>query len=213
MITLYDYELSGNCYKVRLLLALLAVPYSRHAIDFSPGREHESPWFLDLNPLGQVPVLADGDYVLRDSQAILVYLASRYDPAELWYPRSDPALLGTVSAWLLFADGITNTAAAARLHDGMFYDLDIDRCRAGAHRLFRVLDEHLWFSERSATGWICERAHPTLADIAVFPYVQLSEEGGIARRDYPAVRRWLDRVKLLPGFITMPGIFPLPIDA
>lgn len=210
MITLYDYELSGNCYKVRLLLALLAIPYARHPIDFYPGREHESAWFRTLNPLAELPVLADDDYVLRDSQAILVYLASRYDATGRWYPIADPALLGTVSAWLMFADGITRTAAAARLHDGMFFDVDIERRRAGAHRLFRVLDEHLWFSERSAAGWICEPAHATIADIAVFPYVQLSEEGGIARRDYPAIRRWLDRIKMLPGFITMPGIFPLP---
>jgi glutathione S-transferase len=213
VITLYDYELSGNCYKVRLLLALLAVPYSRHPIDFYPGREHKSPWFLALNPLGQLPVLEDDGYVLRDAQAILVYLASRYDHSERWYPRADPALLGTLTAWLMFADAITSTASAARLHDGMFYDFDIEQSRAGAHRLFRILDEHLWFSERSATGWICERAHPTIADIAVFPYVQLSEEGGIPRRDYPAIRRWLDRMKMLAGFITMPGIFPLPSHA
>jgi len=208
--TLYDYELSGNCYKVRLLLALLEVSYSRHPIDFYPGREHKSPWFLDLNPLGQLPVLKDDEFVLRDAQAILVYLASRYDASGLWYPRGEPALLGRLTAWLMFADAITSTASAARLHDGMFYDFDIEQCRAGAHRLFRILDEHLWFSERGAAGWICEPAHPTIADIAVFPYVQLSEEGGISRRDYPAIRRWSDRVKRLPGFITMPGIFALP---
>ena len=213
MITLYDFELSGDCYKVRLLLALLEVPYSRHPIDFYPGREHKSPWFLELNPLGQLPVLKDEDYVLRDAQAILVYLASRYDGSGLWYPRADPALLGTITSWLMFADAITSTAAAARLHDGMFYEFDIDQCRAGAHRLFRILDEHLWFSERSAAGWICEVAHPTIADLAVLPYVQLSEEGGIPRRDYPAIRRWLDRVKRLPGFITMPGIIAPPMPA
>jgi glutathione S-transferase len=210
VITLYDFELSGNCYKVRLLLALLEVTYSRHPIDFYPGREHKSPWFLALNPLGQLPVLKDDEYVLQDAQAILVYLASRYDDSGHWYPRGEPALLGRLTAWLMFADAITNTAAAARLHDGMFYAVDIEQCRAGAHRLFRILDEHLWYSERSAAGWLCEGAHPTIADIAVFPYVQLSEEGGISRRDYPAIRRWLDRIKILPGFITMPGIVLLP---
>jgi glutathione S-transferase len=210
VITLYDYDLSGNCYKVRLFLAVLGISYSRHPIDFYPGREHEKPWFLALNPLGQLPVIDDDGYVLCDSQAILVYLASRFDGGGLWYPRGDPALLGSLTAWLMFADAITKTAAAARLHDGMFYECDIDQCRLGAHRLFRILDEHLWFSERGAAGWICEGAHPTIADIAVFPYVQLSEEGGIARRDYPAIRRWLDRVKTLPGFIPMPGIIPPP---
>jgi glutathione S-transferase len=213
VIKLYDYVLSGNCYKIRLLLALLDVPYTRHEIDFYPGREHKSPWFLALNPLGQLPVLEDGEFVLRDAQAILVYLASRYDASGLWYPSKDPETLGTLTSWLLFAEAITSTASAARLHDGMFYDFDIEQCRAGAHRLFRILDQHLWFSERAAAGWLCAGAHPTIADIAVFPYVQLSEEGGIARRDYPAIRRWLDRVKLLRGFVTMPGIFTLPTDA
>jgi len=207
VITLYDYELSGNCYKVRLLLAMLGVPYTKHPIDFYPGREHKSPWFLSLNPLGQLPVLKDEDYVLRDAQAILVYLASRYDPAEVWYPRANAPLLGSITAWLSFSDAITSTASAARLHDGMFYDFDIEQCRAGAHRLFRILDEQLWISERSASGWICDGMSPTIADLAVFPYVQLSEEGGIPRRDYPAIRRWCDRVRSLPGFVTMPGIF------
>jgi glutathione S-transferase len=210
VITLYDYELSGNCYKARLLLALLAVPYTRHAVDFYPGREHKSSWFLTLNPLGQLPVLKDDGYLLRDAQAILVYIASKYDASGLWYPRDDPSLLGTLTAWLMFADAITHSASAARLHDGMFYDFEIEKCRADAHRLFRILDEHLWFSEISASGWVCEGAHPTIADVAIFPYVQLSEEGGITRRDYPALRRWSDRVKAIPGFVTMPGIFAAP---
>jgi glutathione S-transferase len=210
VITLFDYELSGNCYKVRLLLALLGISYSCRPVDFYPGREHKQPWFLALNPLGQLPVLEDEGFVLHDSQAILVYLASRYDESGLWYPRGEAALLGTLTEWLMFADAIANTAAAARLHDGMFYEFDVEQCRLGAQRLFRILDERLWFSERGAAGWICEGTQPTIADIAVFPYVQLSEEGGIAHRDYPAIRRWLDRVKLLPGFIPMPGIIPPP---
>lgn len=116
-------------------------------------------------------------------------------------------MLGRVSMWLSFADAITSTASAARLHDGMFYDFDIESCRAGAHRLFRVLDEHLWFAEQECQDWICSSEHPTIADLACFPYVMLSEEGGISRLDYPAIRRWCDRVKRIPGFIAMPGIF------
>lgn len=207
MIKLYDYELSGNCYKLRLLMSILGVPYDSRAMDFYPGREHKSSWFLEINPLGQLPALEDGDLVLSDAQAILVYLASKYDPSGKWYPLQDPAMLGQISMWLSFADAITSTASAARLHDGMFYDFDINSCRAGAHRLFRVLDEHLWFAEQEAQDWICSQAHPTIADLACFPYVMLSEEGGISRQDYPAIRRWCDRVKQIPGFIVMPGIF------
>ena len=75
MMTLYDYELSGNCYKLRLFMSFLHIPYKTVPIDFYPGREHKSEWFLKINPLGQLPVIDDDGYVLRDAQAILVYLA------------------------------------------------------------------------------------------------------------------------------------------
>ena len=207
MITLHDYELSGNCYKVRLLLSMLGVPYQSRLVDFYPGREHKSEAFLKLNPLGQLPVIDDNGYGLRDAQAILVYLASRYDGTRLWYPRDDWEQLGRITMWLSFADQITATASAARLHDGLFYEFDIAACRAGAHRLLRILDEHLWFGEQQSSDWLCPGAHPTIADIACFPYVMLSEEGGISRQDYPAIRRWLDRVRRIPGFEVMPGVF------
>ena len=208
MIRLYDYELSGNCYKVRLLLALLGVGYERTELNFHPGREHKAPWFLAINPLGQLPVIDDDGFILRDAQAILVYLASHYDPSGRWYPRADAAQLGRIGSWLGFADSLTGTAGAARLHDTMFYPLDIARARAGAAALFDVLDEHLWFAEQQGQPWLCPGAHATIADLACFPYVMLSEEGGISRLPYPAIRRWTDRVRRLPGFVTMTGIFP-----
>jgi glutathione S-transferase len=208
MITLYDYELSGNCYKLRLLMSMLGVAYKTVPVDFYPGREHKSEWFLRLNPLGQLPVIDDDGLVLRDAQAILVYLASKYDSAGTWYPRDNARLLGEIGQWLAFADGITSTASAARLHDGLFYDFDIDAARSGAHRLFRILDEHLWFGEQEDRNWICSAPHPTIADIACFPYIMLSEEGGVSRQDYPAIRRWCDRMKRIKGFVVMSGIFP-----
>ncbi|HKK13872.1 MAG TPA: glutathione S-transferase N-terminal domain-containing protein [Gammaproteobacteria bacterium] len=85
MIRLYDYERSGNCYKVRLLLALLGLPWERVPVDLRRGEERR-PEFLALNPRGQVPVLTDGDWVVWDSQAILVYLARRYGGAQ-WLPQ------------------------------------------------------------------------------------------------------------------------------
>ena len=206
MIRLYDYELSGNCYKIRLFLSLIGREWETRRIDFHPGREHKSAWFLALNPLGQVPVIEDGDFRLRDAQAILVYLAAKYDEGGRWYPTGDPQTLGEMAKWFAFADGITATASAARLHDGLFFELDVDRARSGAHDLFRVLDEHLWFQEQDGREWLCGPDHPTVADIACFPYVELSEEGGISRMSYPAIRRWTDRVKRVPGFIPMSGV-------
>lgn len=207
MIRLYDYELSGNCYKVRLLLGILGLSFERVPLDFYPEREHKQSWFLAINPLGELPVIDDDGFILRNAQAILVYLASRYDPSGRWYPR-DPHALGHVSMWLGLAESLTNSAGAARQHDTLFYDVDIDRCRANAHALFRVLDEHLWFAEQSGQNWLCAGDHPTIADLACFPYVMLSEEGGISRLPYPAIRRWTDRVKRIAGFTAMAGVFP-----
>jgi glutathione S-transferase len=208
MITLYDYALSGNCYKVRLLLNILQVPFSARAMDFHPGREHKSDWFLKLNPLGQLPVINDEGLLLREAQAILVYLASRYDASGHWYPRQDAAALGRIGQWLGFAEGLTATAGAARRHDTLFVEVDIGKCRAGAHALLRILDEHLWFAEQAGERWLCTAEWPSIADLACFPYVMLSEEGGISRLPYPAIRRWAERVKRVPGFIPMSGIFP-----
>jgi len=231
LITLYDYELSGNCYKARLLLSMLGVDYTKHTVEFYPAAEHKSAWFLNINPLGTLPVLVEHsqqrstnrnpetdlnsgeeNLILKDSAAILVYLASRYDKAASWYPMSDTARIAQITEWLAFADGITASASQARLAEGFFYNVDADACRHKAHQLFRIIDEHLWFAEQQKQRWLVAGDAPTIADIACFPYIILSEEGSISRQDYPAIRRWTDRVKRIPGFIVMPGIFPAGPD-
>lgn len=207
MITLYDFELSGNCYKLRLLMNILNLPYEIVPVDFFPGREHKADWFLRMNPFGQLPVLKDDGLTLSDSGAILAYLARKYDASRLWFP-DDPAIMAEVLRWHAVADDITSTSSAARLALGYGYPFDIEKSQQGAHRLFRIIDEHLWFGEKAGRDWLCSPAHPTTADIACFPYIMLSEEGGISRQDYPALRRWTDRVRRIPGFTVMSGIFP-----
>jgi len=210
---LYDYELSGNCYKVRLLLHILQVAYERRSVNFFPGREHKSDDFVsNVNPLGQIPVLEDDGFLLRDAQAILVYVASRYDREKTWYP-DDPRQRGEIQVWMATADEITRTASAARLHDGLGYtQFDITACRAGAHAVFRVLDDHL--AERQAAGhqWLVG-SRPTVADIACFPYSALATEGGITLDEYPALRQWLWNVRSLPRFTGMAGIMALELTA
>ncbi|MCL2427866.1 MAG: glutathione S-transferase N-terminal domain-containing protein [Alphaproteobacteria bacterium] len=208
MLTLYDYELSGDCYKVRLLLQLLGLSYDRRHVDAYPGAEHRSDWFLALSPLGDLPVVEDDGALLADPGAILVYLACRYDPTGTWYPRADAARLGAVTQWLFRAARLAGSAGAARLHDGFFLEADIGQARREAYALLELFDEHLWFAEERGEPWLCPGANPTIADLACFPDIMLSEEGGIFHRRFPAVRRWTDRVKRIPGFIVMPGIFP-----
>jgi glutathione S-transferase len=75
--------------------------------------------------------------------------------------------------------------------------------------LFRELDEHLWFGEQAGEPWLCGD-RPSIADIGCFPEVMMSEQAGLSRLPYPALRRWADRLRRLPGFTVMPGIYTLP---
>ena len=210
MIKLYNDELSGNCYKLRLFMALLELAYQRVPVNFHPLREHKSEAFLAINPFGQLPVLDDDGFVLRDAQAILVYLASRYDASHAWFP-DDPRARGRIALWLSVAEDITRTASAARLHDAFGYPFDVQACRSAAHRLFAHIEEHLSEGEIAQIHWLAGD-RPTIADIACFPYIALAPEGGVSLDRYPALRRWIRRVKSLPGFIGMPGVFAIRID-
>ena len=122
MIELYDYELSGNCFKVRLMLSVLNIEYKSNNVEFYPSEEHKTDDFLKINPLGQLPVISDNGFFLRDAQAILIYLSTKYDKSGSWYPIDDPKKVGMISQWLAFADSITGSASAARLHYTFFYN-------------------------------------------------------------------------------------------
>lgn len=196
---LYDLELSGNCYKVRLLAALLGVELELHATDLAGG-EHKSPAFLGLNPFGEIPVLVDGDLVLRDSQAITIYLARRFG-GDQWLPTS-PRDLALVMQWVsTAANDVARGPNDARLHDLFGYKLDVDKARVHARKLLDVLDAHL--AQRT---WL-ELDHPTVADVTVYPYVALAEQGGVVLAPYAAVQAWMTRIQKLPGYIPMPGQF------
>src|SRR5471030_3078081 len=140
-IRLHRHYMSGHCHRVELLLAALDIPYEVVDIDF-PGGEHKSPRFMKLNPLGQVPVIEDGDLVLYDSNAILVYLATRYDDGR-WLPR-DPVTAARVQQWLSMAAGqVANGPNSARLVKLFGAPLDYARAKTIAENLFAVLDVEL----------------------------------------------------------------------
>jgi len=202
-ISLYDYTLSGSCYKVRLLLNFLALPYEREQINFYPGRQHKSPEFIEINPLGQIPVLRDGDLVLRDAQAILCHLANKYDASGQWLPRDER--FGEVMMWVMFAGGELMSSSAARLHDALGYELDIEAARRKAHAALRILDDHMTGREIAGRKWIVGD-RPTIADVACFPYIALSGDGGIGHEDYPALRNWMRDFRRLDRFHAMPSI-------
>lgn len=195
---LYDLELSGNCYKVRLLAAMLGVPLELVPVDTRTGEQKKKP-VIELNPFGQIPVFVEGDLVLRDSQAILVYLARKYG-GETWLP-TDPAGMAAVTTWLMVAENeMARGPADARVHDKFGRPLDIGKARAKAAEVLTILEDHLSRHQWLALG------RPTIADIACMPYVALAHEGGVPLGEYPAVLAWIGRVKALPGFTPMPGI-------
>ena len=195
---LYDLELSGNCYKVRLFAALAKIPLELVPVDFMGG-EHKRPPLTNLNPWGELPILEDGKVILRDSQAILVYLAAQYGD-ENWLPR-DATGLGEVMQWLsTSANEIQNGPCAARLADKFGYAIDKANTLERAARILPLIEAHL-----AAHQWLA-LGRPTIADCAVMPYVALAPEGGISLEAYPNIRQWIARIKALPGFIPMPGI-------
>ncbi|MBU6493313.1 MAG: glutathione S-transferase [Burkholderiales bacterium] len=198
---LYDFELSGSCYKIRLLLNMLDLKCELKSVDFV-NKEHKSDAYLALNPFGEIPIFEDGDLRLRDAQAILIYLAKKYDASGQWFP-DDAASMGRIAQWLSTGGGEIMNAAGARLVKILDYPLDLDKLQAGAHRVFKIMNAHL-----ADRPWL-ELGHPTIADIACFPYTAMAGEGGIDLTPYPHVLAWIERVKRLPGFIPMPGV-PAP---
>jgi glutathione S-transferase len=195
---LYNEDISGNCYKVRLFCALIEIPVEIVPVDFANGAHTKSP-LIELNPLGQLPVLEDGDIVLRDSQAILIYLARKFG-GEAWFP-TEPASMARVAQWLMVAENeITRGPADARRHDKFGRQLDIVEARANTKSILTIMDRHLEKRRWLALG------RPTIADIACMPYVALSSEGGVPLGPYPAVSAWVQSVKNLPNFVSMPGI-------
>src|SRR5581483_3112206 len=197
-LKLHDLELSGNCYKVRLFCSLLGLKVDLAPVDFLAGAHKKSP-LIDKNPFGEIPVLEDGNVVLRDSQAILVYLARKFG-GESWLP-TDAAGMAEVVSWLMVAENeIARGPGDARLHDKFGFKLDAGQAREKAKRIIGLIEQPLAKRDWLAAG------RPTIADIACMPYIALSHEGGISLQPYPRVRAWIDRIKALPGFVTMPAL-------
>ena len=205
--TLYNYVLSGNCYKVRLLASLLNTELNTIAVDFHPGREHKSEAMLQLNPAGTLPILTVDNHVFTETQAILFWLAKKFDKSQTWYP-GDSTEQVLAMQWLSFSGRLTVTVGELRLHTMLNKDINVQAAQTGAIACLRELESHL--SEQAIQGIdFLISDNPTIADIACFAYTALSPDAGLEHDDYPAIRNWLHRVRSLDGFITMPGIHEL----
>lgn len=192
----YRHPLSGHAHRVELLLSLLGIETNVIDIDLLAGEHKQAP-FLRKNPFGQVPVLEDGDITIADSNAILVYLATKYDPKRHWLPV-DAAQAAEVQRFLSLAAGpVAYGPAAARLVTVFGAGLDHQQAIETAHAFLPILNQRLQDREWLATD------HATIADLANYTYIAHAPEGNVAIDDYPAVRAWLKRVESLPGFTAM----------
>jgi glutathione S-transferase len=156
-----------------------------------------------LNPLGQIPVLQDGDLTLSDSNAILVYLAKRYGAETQWLPEQ-PEAAACVQRWLSIAAGeVRYGPAMARMITQWNFPAALAESKQIAEVLLRFMDGHLNGRTFLAAN------HATIGDLACYSYVGHAPEGGISLDDYAAVRGWLRRVEALPHFKPIPPS-PLP---
>lgn len=194
---LYDNPVSGNCYKVRLMLSLLGKEYESIHVD-SLGGETRKPHFLAVSARGLIPVLEDQGERIADSMAILVYLARRYGPQ--WLPDG-PLAMARVMEWLaVAADELQHGAAQARRIRKLGASGDLTWAQMHAERGIGLLEHRL-----EQRPWLAAEK-PTIADIACYPYVALLPEGGVPLDPYPPVREWMARIRQLPGYVTMSGL-------
>lgn len=203
-LALYGTPLSGHSHRVEAFLVILGLPY-RYVE--APATVRQTAEFRRLNRLGQIPVLVDGDLVLADSNAILVYLARRYAPGSDWLP-DDPVGAAQVQRWLSIAAGeVMYGPAICRMATLWGYSPgDPVRGQEIAARLLAFMDGHL----ADRTFLVAE--HPTVADLACYAYVAHAPEGRISLEPYPAVRAWIARVEALPRFKPMVR-FAVPEEA
>lgn len=195
-LKLYRHPLSGNAHRAELMLSLLGLKAELIDVDLLQG-EQKQPEFLKKNIFGQVPALEDDDITIADSNAILVYLAKKYDSDQSWLPV-EPEPAAHVQRFLSIAQGpVMQGPATARLANVFGVKLDHDKAISTAHHVLNRLNEHLQNRE-----WLVTE-HPTIADISNYTYIAHAPEGDVSLQQYPHIISWIKRIEALPGFIPM----------
>ena len=192
---------SGNCYKIVLTAALLGIPLSIRNYDIMRGQTRTPEFLANVNANGRIPVLQIGDRFLPESNAACWYLAQssglvpadRFAQADVlrWMffeQYNHEPNVATLRFWLRFV-GQDKLSEAQKAQ--------IPAKRAAGDAALKLMDDHLARQE-----WLVGSG-ATLADIALFAYTHVCEQGCFALDDYPAVRTWLARMRALPGFVVM----------
>lgn len=200
-LILHEYSQSGNCYKIRLTAALLGVPIERREYDIQKGETRTPEFLAEVNPNGRIPVLQIGERFIPESNAACFYLADgtalvpedRFGRADMlrWMffeQYNHEPNVATLRFWLAFVGEERLSHLQRTLLPGK---------REAGEAALRLMDEHL--SGRSF--FVGDRL--SLADIALYAYTHVAEEGGFELRRYPQVERWLERVAAEPGHLAM----------
>lgn len=201
-LILHEYTKSGNCYKIRLTAALLGLPIERREYDILKGETRTPKFLAEVNPNGRIPVLQDGERFLPESNAACFYLADgsrlvpddRFDRADMlrwmfWEQYNHEPNVATLRFWLAFVGDAQLTDAQRG---------QIGAKRAAGEAALKLMDEHLARRDYLVGGRL------SLADIALYAYTHVAEEGGGFRlSDYPSVQAWLARIAAGPGYLPM----------
>ena len=199
-LILHEYAASGNCYKIRLTAAHLGIPLERREYDIMRGETRTAQFLAEVNANGRIPVLqvGPGDF-LPESNAACFYLADgsdlipadRFERADMlrwmaWEQYNHEPNVATLRFWKAFVGFENLTELQRAMLPGKI---------AASEAALALMDDHLgkrdWF--------VIDRL--TLADIALYAYTHVAEEGGFSLQPYPNVRAWLDRVAALPGHV------------
>src|SRR6185436_258742 len=201
-LTLHEYAQSGNCYKIRLTAALLGLPIERREYDILKGETRTPEFLAGVNANGRIPVLQIGDLFLPESNAASFYLADgtklvptdRFDRADMlrwmfWEQYNHEPNVATLRFWLAFV-GEANLTDLQRAQ--------LPAKKTAGEAALQLMDEHLAGRPFFVGGAV------TLADVALYAYTHVAEEGGGFRlADYPNVDAWLARVADTPGFVAI----------
>ncbi len=199
MITVYGMAVSGNCWKVAQILRLTGREFRWIEVDSNKG-ETRTPEFLARNPVGKIPAaeLDDGT-VLIESNAMLAHFAE----GTKWLPP--PGLPRTrVFEWLFFEQYSHEPYIAvarnilSHLRTGAQHAERLEQCRAGGERALGVMELRL-----ARNDWLTDTG-PTIADLALFAYTHVADEGGFDLGHWPGVAAWVRRVAAIPGVVTLP---------
>lgn len=196
IIKLYDHELSGNCFKVRLLLNQLSLDFESIKIDVFAG-ENKKDFFKKINPAMKIPVINDSGIILNESNAILLYLSDKYKSELLSNSLEDRA---KIYSWLMYNKTSVDPFLAKARAIKKFYprdkqDLDeLKSLKIEGNKSLNLINDYLKTSNFFCSGY-------SIADIAMYPYIKLSYEGEILLEEYNNILNWIDRVENTAKFI------------